>query len=135
MAAMETAASSCGNMVLHALEVPLLSVDAAVHAQVVLLEVICLESRVCQCLLRYAYFTAAQREQVNDMLERFPSNLNIAYIDHSHVTDTGDRDAPWHCCLIELRLSVMLLACLFVQGESCKFQISATRGNSPAPAT
>ena len=44
--------------------------------------------------LRYAYFTAAQREQVNHMLERFPSNLKIAYIDHNHVAENGDRDVP-----------------------------------------
>ena len=45
--------------------------------------------------LRYTYFTAVQREQVNEMLERFPSNLKIAYIDHNHLVENGDRDVPW----------------------------------------
>lgn len=66
---------------------------------------------VFRCLVSmqlYTYFTAVQREQVNEMLERFPSNLKIAYIDHNHLVENGDRDGihprqrrRYYSCLID----------------------------------
>ena len=34
------------------------------------------------------------------MLDRFPPNLKIAYIDHSDVGENCERDAPWHALAI-----------------------------------
>eukprot|EP00913_Durusdinium_trenchii_P003777 g3498.t1 len=47
-------------------------------------------SDVFRCLVSmqlYSYSSSVQREQVNEMLERFPPNLKIAYIDHEDTDE------------------------------------------------
>lgn len=51
-------------------------------------------SDVFRCLVSmqlYSFSTSVQRKQVNEMLERFPLNLKVAYIDHGGL---GERRGP-----------------------------------------
>eukprot|EP00434_Breviolum_minutum_P031555 symbB.v1.2.027900.t1/scaffold2896.1/size67727/2 len=71
-------------------------------------------SDVFRCLVSmqlYAYSTSVQRQQVNEMLERFPTNLKIAYIDQGGVGESRGGNRPdaihpqqrrrYYSCLID----------------------------------
>ncbi|CAJ1393426.1 unnamed protein product [Effrenium voratum] len=93
-------------------------------------------SEMFQCLVSmqmYAYFTAVQREQVNEMLERFPPNLKIAYIDHSDVGENCERDAVhprqsrrYYSCLIDRNCQ-----CIQAKNPAAAFRQPAYRVELP----
>ncbi|CAK9059956.1 unnamed protein product [Durusdinium trenchii] len=65
-------------------------------------------SDVFRCLVSmqlYSYSSSVQREQVNEMLERFPPNLKIAYIDHEDTDECAilhpQQRRRYYSCLID----------------------------------